>query len=219
MLSSPALAGAVEPELWDLRVETSVSSAAPTGALLTLHLHVFTNVWASPPPPQKHIPTLLEGSLDRTVRLWDLREGMPVSVSRPHGGTVRAVALDDACLFSGGSDHIIRLWEASGGSSSSNGSSMDIDVDRLDRGADGEDLLLLTEEGEGGGIGGGAAAGVVRGDGGRGGVGDELLFDLTGQEQLLTGHIGPITSLSLAKAALYSASWDTSVRVWQRSEE
>jgi hypothetical protein len=45
------------------------------------------------------------------------------------------------------------------------------------------------------------------------------LFDLASKERKLAGHIGPITSLSLTRAALYSGSWDTSVRVWQRSEE
>jgi hypothetical protein len=41
------------------------------------------------------------GSLDRTIRLWDLTYGMPLSISRPHGGTVRAVALDHALVASG----------------------------------------------------------------------------------------------------------------------
>lgn len=41
------------------------------------------------------------GSLDRTIRLWDLTYGMPLSISRPHGGTVRAVALDHTLIASG----------------------------------------------------------------------------------------------------------------------
>jgi WD40 repeat protein len=41
------------------------------------------------------------GSLDRTIRLWDLTYGMPLSISRPHGGTVRAVALDHSLVASG----------------------------------------------------------------------------------------------------------------------
>ncbi|KAI8466040.1 MAG: WD40-repeat-containing domain protein [Monoraphidium minutum] len=140
----------------------------------------YTLCAAARPPP-------VAGSLDRTVRLWDLRDGVPVSASRPHGGTVRAVALDDAALVSGGSDHVVRLWEAGGGGGSSSG-----DDERMDE----------LECGGGGGGGGGA------------------LFDLaSGPGRLLAGHIGPITSLSLSAAALYSGSWDTSVRVWRRADD
>lgn len=52
------------------------------------------------------------GSLDRTVRLWDLNYGMPLSISRPHGGTVRSVALDAQLVVSGSSDNVVRLWHA-----------------------------------------------------------------------------------------------------------
>lgn len=41
------------------------------------------------------------GSQDRTVRLWDLNYGMPLSISRPHGGTVRCAGLcSDAEILS-----------------------------------------------------------------------------------------------------------------------
>eukprot|EP00798_Chlamydomonas_sp_ICE-L_P010572 gene10572-12231_t len=68
---------------------------------------------------------LVTGSLDKpTRRLWDLtsmfyrqdhsagdlHSGLPLSVSRAHGGTVRSVALDDSALLSGGADNLIRLW-------------------------------------------------------------------------------------------------------------
>jgi hypothetical protein len=179
----------------------------------------------SPPPPLPPAaplpyPPRSPGSLDRTVRLWDLQEGMPVSISRPHGGTVRAVALDDAALFSGGSDHVVRLWESSTAAAEAaapaaaasrarpggEDGGMDFELDRSG------DLLLLP-----GGSSDDEAAAARRGSGGSGGGGG-LLFDLSRGERLLAGHIGPITSLSLTAAALYSGSWDTSVRVWQRSE-
>jgi WD40 repeat protein len=48
------------------------------------------------------LPLPAAGSLDRTIRLWDLTYGMPLSISRPHGGTVRAVALDHTLIASGG---------------------------------------------------------------------------------------------------------------------
>jgi WD40 repeat protein len=155
------------------------------------------------------------GSLDRTVRLWDLSEGMPVSISRPHGGTVRAVALDDTALFSGGSDHLVRLWDSA--ASLSAAASASAAVPRGGGGGGGgaepgaePDLLLLpggsSDDDEGGGSAGGGNSGGP-------------LFDLSRGERLLPGHIGPITSLSLTGAALYSGSWDTSVRVWQRSDK
>lgn len=50
--------------------------------------------------------------MDRTVRLWDLNYGMPLSISRPHGGIVRSVALDQNLAASGSSDNVVRLWHA-----------------------------------------------------------------------------------------------------------
>lgn len=50
------------------------------------------------------------GSLDRTVRLWDLASGLPLACTKPQKGTVRSVALDDHLLLSGGTDHAIRLF-------------------------------------------------------------------------------------------------------------
>jgi WD40 repeat protein len=119
------------------------------------------------------------------VRLWDLAAGVPVSVSRPHGGTVRAVALDDGALASGGSDHAVRLWDASASSAAAAAAGEEGAFDPADRG------------------------------GGGGGP----LFDLSAPGRPLAGHIGPVTSLSLTRAALYSGSWDTTVRVWSRSDE
>jgi WD40 repeat protein len=166
-----------------------------------------------PQHPTPNAPPV--GSLDRTVRLWDLKQGMPVSASRPAGGTVRAVALDDAALFSGGGDHLIRLWESSsvnGSSSGGGGSSGGGRRGVRGRGdADVDDLLLPDDDDE------------EEDGGGEGDDDDDAdaapLFDLAGRERLLTGHIGPITSFSLTGPALYSGSWDTCVRVWQRSEE
>lgn len=51
------------------------------------------------------------GSLDKTMRLWDLEQGMPLSVSKSHGGTVRCVGLDNHLLVSGSADATVRVWK------------------------------------------------------------------------------------------------------------
>lgn len=38
------------------------------------------------------------GSLDKTVKLWNLQAGMPIGTSRQHSGTVRALAMDPYLL-------------------------------------------------------------------------------------------------------------------------
>lgn len=53
------------------------------------------------------------GSVDRTVKIWDLALGVPVASSPLHRDTVRAVAIDIASLVSGSSDEIVRVWDAS----------------------------------------------------------------------------------------------------------
>eukprot|EP00884_Botryococcus_braunii_P022177 jgi/Botrbrau1/8643/Bobra.0196s0037.1 len=56
---------------------------------------------------------LATGSLDKTVKLWNLEAGMPVSSSRLHGGTVRALAMDPFMLVSGSSQEgNLRVWHA-----------------------------------------------------------------------------------------------------------
>lgn len=46
---------------------------------------------------------------------------------------------------------------------------------------------------------------------------ERRLFDISAPESAtLLGHIGPVTSLSLTPTALYSGSWDYTVRRWER---
>eukprot|EP00878_Enallax_costatus_P004696 GHUV01004944.1.p1 GENE.GHUV01004944.1~~GHUV01004944.1.p1 ORF type:complete len:937 (+),score=344.31 GHUV01004944.1:194-3004(+) len=188
---------------------------------------------------------LLSGSLDRTVRLWDLNYGMPLSISRPHGGIVRSVALDQQLVASGSSDNVVRLWHARNATA---GASL------LDPVAVSDAAALVQDLNENVGLAVGlmqmdapadrdaaAAAGRTLSTAGtavasssslvaqRGGVpfthgpysvitgeADESMFDLALPAQQLRGHIGPVTSLCLADSCLYSGSWDYTVRCWRR---
>jgi WD40 repeat protein len=142
--------------------------------------------------------------MDRTVRLWDLSCGMPLCTSRPHGGTVRALCLDHDLAASGCSDNVVRLWHRSSAEASSaddvyEAEDMDAPADAVDGGAGGQ-----YDASVGGGTVRSAAAA------------SSCCFNLEATPQQLRGHIGPVTCLSLTEGALFSGSWDYSVRVWRR---
>ncbi|KAI5912223.1 DUF4062 domain-containing protein [Thauera sp. 2A1] len=60
---------------------------------------------------------LASGSIDHTIRLWDLSKGIESQVLEGHGGWVKALAvLPDGRLVSGSRDATIRLWDLAGGS-------------------------------------------------------------------------------------------------------
>ena len=87
-------------------------SALNLKKLKSLEGHV-QNVWAL-----KFLPdgkTLASGSLDRTIKLWDISTGRQVATLRGHHGGVRglAVSRDGKLLVSSGEDNSIRFWRAS----------------------------------------------------------------------------------------------------------
>ena len=59
----------------------------------------------------------VSGSLDRTLRLWDLGTGQRVRTLEGHTSSVRAVALtpDGRRAVSGSGDHTLRLWDLESG--------------------------------------------------------------------------------------------------------
>lgn len=61
--------------------------------------------------PEKNV--VATGSLDKTVRLWDLEAGIPLSCSKLHGGTVRRLAIGADTLVSGSTDALVRVWDLS----------------------------------------------------------------------------------------------------------
>ncbi|GAX79892.1 hypothetical protein CEUSTIGMA_g7332.t1 [Chlamydomonas eustigma] len=111
---------------------------------------------------------LLTGSLDRTVRLWDLSAGVAISTSKPHGGTVRCVALDEDMAVSGCVDKTLRVWASNL--------------------SEGDDACSTSRS-----------------------------FDLSSPPSLsIKEHTGPISSICLSDQALYSGSWDCTVRCYSR---
>jgi hypothetical protein len=55
----------------------------------------------------------LSSSFDKTVRLWEVRTGLPISVFEGHEAVVRSIAFspDGRYALSGSNDHTLRLWQ------------------------------------------------------------------------------------------------------------
>ncbi|GIW80298.1 MAG: hypothetical protein KatS3mg105_2105 [Gemmatales bacterium] len=84
------------------------------GALQTLKGHT-DQVLAVAYNPQGTL--LASASVDRTIRLWDVRTGKLVRTLRGHEGDVFNVVFsaDGSRLFSAGRDNTVRIWDASSG--------------------------------------------------------------------------------------------------------
>ncbi|MFN3741871.1 MAG: WD40 repeat domain-containing protein, partial [Anaerolineales bacterium] len=61
--------------------------------------------------------TLVSGSSDRTVKVWEVETGRLLRSLEGHPGSVRAVALsaDGRTLVSGSSDRTVRAWDVESG--------------------------------------------------------------------------------------------------------
>ena len=103
LLGSVAAVGLIK--LWD--VAASVPVALPD---LEGHTGAVYDIKASG-------NTVLSGSLDKTVRLWDLRTGKCERAMEGHTGTVYSVDMDTHCrtAVSGSADKALRLWDLGSG--------------------------------------------------------------------------------------------------------
>ncbi|EIN07571.1 WD40 repeat-like protein [Punctularia strigosozonata HHB-11173 SS5] len=71
-----------------------------------------------PPPPSSSSgskPVLISGSLDNTIKLWDIESGKALNTLFGHIEGVWAVAADPMRLVSGSHDRTIKVWERESG--------------------------------------------------------------------------------------------------------
>jgi len=57
------------------------------------------------------VPILLSGSLDNTLRVWDVKSGKEVNTLFGHIEGIWAVAADKLRVVSGSHDRTIKIWE------------------------------------------------------------------------------------------------------------
>ena len=89
-----------------------LGSLAQAGALvrvITGHEDLVTSVAVSPDGK-----TIVSGSVDRTVRVWDAQTGAPLRTLQGHEYSVTSVAVspDGKTIVSGSLDNTLRVWDA-----------------------------------------------------------------------------------------------------------
>jgi len=85
----------------------------------------------------------VSGSFDKTIRIWEMNNGVCVRSLRGHGGGVLTVTVVDNVLVSGSLDGEIKVWDFSSGLSYAtlkNGSVQCVD-------ASGDVLVNLCQDG------------------------------------------------------------------------
>ncbi len=141
----------------------------------------------------------LSGSLDRTVRVWDLSSGECLQVLEGHSGDVNSVSLssDGTRALSGGGDRTVRVWDVSSGECLQVLEGHSEWVNSVSLSSDGTRALSGSDDR------------TVR------------VWDLSSGEclQVLEGHSGDVISVSLSSdgTRALSGSGDQTVRVWDVS--
>jgi WD40 repeat protein/transcriptional regulator with XRE-family HTH domain len=167
------------------------------GRLLHLAWQAHTDTtFAFALSPDEH--TLASGSMDGSVKLWDVERGALLwSGWHTQGTTCLDFSPDGSLLASGGLDATVRLWEASLGTPVE-----DIPHPRP--------VVSLAWSPDGRLLASGDVAGTTR------------LWEMqqTGPTRLwqtLSGHTNMVRNLAFAPdgSILASASWDSSVKLWQ----
>ncbi len=140
--------------------------------------------------------TLASGSVDQTVRLWDVSDGATTAILRGHTGTVYSVSFspDGTTLATGSQDRTVQLWDVA------TGANIAIFQGHAD------EVLSVSFSPDGATIASGSIDRTVR------------LWDVsTGTNTAtLEGHIGYVLSVSFSPdgGTVASGALDGSVRLW-----
>ncbi|MCC2276014.1 trypsin-like peptidase domain-containing protein [Streptomyces sp. ET3-23] len=140
--------------------------------------------------------TLATGSIDRTVRLWDVASGKPLATLKGHTGMVRSVAFSPfgRTLATGGADRTVRLWDVATGTTRATLAGHSGPVQSLAFSPDGRTLAS------------GGADRTVR------------LWDVASSKlrATLTGHAAGVWSVAFSPDGhtLATGGVDTTVRLW-----
>lgn len=179
--------------------------------------------------------TIVSGSRDESVRVWDAATGREVRKLEGHAGDVNAVVIGKDVIASGGSDRTVRLWSASTGAALGTLAGHDGPVTSLALSRDGKTLYSasgdksviaweLPSGKQKGRITSNAAlrtvsAGTFVATGGEDPT--VKLFPLGGGElaKSFEGHGSALTTLSFAPSGprLASGGIDGTVRLWDTS--
>jgi DNA-directed RNA polymerase subunit RPC12/RpoP len=143
--------------------------------------------------------TLVSGSVDKTVKLWNRATGAEVRTLTGHTGAVQTLVFaPDAKRFaSAGDDKIIHIWDAVSGKDLATLQGHEAPIRALAFASDGVTLASA-----------GADAAIKIWD----------LVTMT-EARSLQGHTGPVCALAFSSdGALASAGEDTTVKLWEASK-
>lgn len=168
---------------------------------------------------------LLTGSVDRRLIQWDLENGKQLAASSQHAGTIRCLAMDDGLLATGSSDKHIRVWRREDHGKDET----QFEDDDTRDGKDDADDCICDDGLQDTTVSGSAHqacstwyGGNVKYDRTDRFVKQEksvssFPFRIQGERAVVQGgHAGPVSAFALTPMALFSGSWDYTVRVWGR---
>ena len=143
--------------------------------------------------------TLVSGSRDDTIKIWQLSTGQELRTLTGHSGSVFSVAIspDGQTLVSGNDDDTIKIWELSTGRELRTLTVHPLDVFSLAISPDGQTLVS------------GSAFSRIK-----------ICQLSTGRElRTLTGHFGSVFSLVISPdgQTLFSGSEDKRIKIWELS--
>ncbi|MBS0604666.1 MAG: WD40 repeat domain-containing protein [Verrucomicrobia bacterium] len=133
---------------------------------------------------------LYSGSLDRTIKIWDLNTNTRTGTLQGHNSPVSSLALGGRRLFSGSLDRTIKIW--------------DLNTNTCTATLHGHNDSVRSLASSGQRLFSGSLDGTIK------------IWDLSTNTCTATlhGHDGPVTSLALDGQRLYSGSLDTTIMIW-----